>query len=67
MESEIEIKIDNNYMKDQMNQIREMFWVFKKNPCRLLAGSVLVRLNSFFVHLCYVIYKERIVACCNYL
>ena len=28
VESEIEIKLDNNYMKDQMNQIREMFWVF---------------------------------------
>ena len=30
MESEIEIKIDNNYIRDQMNQIREMFCVFSK-------------------------------------
>ena len=36
MESEIEIKIDNNHIKDQMNQIDfsderalgEMFWIF---------------------------------------
>ena len=30
MESEIEIKINNNYIRDQMNQIREMFSVFSK-------------------------------------
>ena len=34
MESEIEIKIDNNYIRDQMNQIREMFCVFSKTPVR---------------------------------
>lgn len=30
VESEIEIKIDNNYMRDQMNQIQGMFCVFSK-------------------------------------